>query len=103
MDYKIVETSSAVKDMERIVTYIAQSLENPQAATAFLDAVEQCYRYLETTPEMYERCHDPQLRLMGYRKAVIKHYILIYKINESQKTVYILRLFYGKQDYEKLI
>lgn len=52
---------------------------------------------------MYEKCFDPRLKREGYRKAVIKHYILVYKFDESAKTVNVLRFFYGAQDYMKQI
>lgn len=64
---------------------------------------EQCYSDLEKMPLMYEFCRDPRLRALGYRKAVIKSYIMVYKVDEAAKTVYILRFFYGRQNYEKLI
>jgi len=52
---------------------------------------------------MYERCHDVYLEKEGYRKAVIKNYMLVYKVDEAAKTVIIHRFFYGAQDYVKLI
>ncbi len=103
MKYKILETKLAQKDLEYILDYMIVSLANPSAATAFADKVEACYSNLEQMPMMYEFCHDPQLRAMGYHKVVIKNYIMIYKINEDNKTVTILRIFYGRQDYEKQI
>ena len=103
MDYKIIETELAKQDLSDIVDYIISSLENPSAATALLDEVEACYDSLEQLPLMFEMCRDPHLRAMGYRKAVIKNYIMIYKVNESSKTISIMRFFHGRQDYEKLI
>ena len=52
---------------------------------------------------MYVSCNDPHLKSLGYRKAVIRNYILIYKVDETEKIVYLMRLFHGRQDYEKLI
>jgi plasmid stabilization system protein ParE len=103
MAYDILETQLAAQDLEHIVTYIADSLANPMAASAFLDAVADCYDGLACTPLMYGFCHDPQLRKLGYHKAVIKHYVMVFKVDEAAKQVYILRFFYGRQDYEKLI
>lgn len=54
-------------------------------------------------PYLYEQCCDPRLSSKGYRKAVIKHYLLIYRVDEAQKTVYLLRFFYGRQNYETLL
>lgn len=52
---------------------------------------------------MYVKCQDMRLEKEGYRKVLIKNYVLVYKINEDSKTVNILRFFYGAQDYVKLI
>ncbi|WP_430016628.1 type II toxin-antitoxin system RelE/ParE family toxin [Paenibacillus naphthalenovorans] len=52
---------------------------------------------------MYPKCQDNRLEKEGYRKAVIKNYILVYKVDEGAEKVVILRFFYGAQDYNKLI
>lgn len=52
---------------------------------------------------MYAKCQDQRLEKEGYRKALIKNYVLVYKIDEASKTISILRFFYGAQDYVKLI
>lgn len=103
MAYKVVETELAVQDLNGILEYISVSLSNPTAASAFADEVEKCYAGLERMPLMYEQCQDVQLCALGYRKAVIKNYLLIYKVDEAEKTVYILRFFYGRQNYVELI
>lgn len=52
---------------------------------------------------MYELCRDPRLHTLEYHKAVIKNFIMVYKVDKAAKAVHILRFFYGRQDYEKLI
>lgn len=101
--YKIVLTEKANADLSEIVKYIAQHIGNPFAANALLDEIEACYGALKFTPEMYERCRDSRLQRQGYRKAVIKHYIMIYRVDTAKQCVYIMRFFYGARDYEKLI
>ncbi|HPO77421.1 MAG TPA: type II toxin-antitoxin system RelE/ParE family toxin [Thermoclostridium caenicola] len=78
-------------------------MANPTAASIFLDEVDKCYGYLKTNPMMYSKCNDGRLGKEGYHKAVIKSYILVYKVDESAKTVNVLRFFYGARDYAKLI
>ena len=99
MGYKLIETRLASQDLDNILEYMAVRLQNPAAASAFADAVEQCYDLLEHTPLMYEDCRNLRLRAKGYRKAVIRNYVLIYKVDEKNQTVLLLRFFYGKQDY----
>lgn len=103
MGYKIIKTERAERDLDRIVYYLVKSLGNPPAASALLDAIDKCYDELEDTPLIYERCSDPYLKAMGYRKAGIRNYIMVYKVDEESKTVTIMCFFHGSQDYEMLI
>lgn len=101
--YELKVSELAHQDLDKIVSYIAINLASPNAATDFLNKVEECYGYLKKNPFMYAKCQDKRLEKEGYRKISIKNYVLVYKINENVKTVNILRFFYGAQDYMKLI
>jgi plasmid stabilization system protein ParE len=89
--------------MDNIVSYIAIQLANPTAAANFLNEVKKCYGYSKSNPLIYERCHDAYLERVGYHKATIRNYMLVYKVDEAFKAVIIHRFFYGAQDYLKLI
>lgn len=93
----------AHRDLDNIISYIAVQLANPKAAGDFLDELEKCYGYLKSNPMMYAKCQNKRLEKEGYRRVLIKNYVLVYKINEASKTVSILRFFYSAQDYVKLI
>ncbi|HBQ86239.1 MAG TPA: type II toxin-antitoxin system RelE/ParE family toxin [Syntrophomonas sp.] len=101
--YRLVVSELAHIDLDNIVSYVAIQLANPMAATDFLNEVEKCYSYLKNNPRIYERCHDIRLEKEGYRRATIKNYVLVYKVDEAAKVVIIHRFFYGAQDYVKLI
>ncbi|MDD4494735.1 MAG: type II toxin-antitoxin system RelE/ParE family toxin [Eubacteriales bacterium] len=101
--YRLIVTEYADNDLDSIISYIAIQLANPVAATNLLDQVEKCYEYLKSNPYMYERSHDVRLEKEGYRKATINNYVLVYKIDEIAKAVIIYRVFYGAQNYMKLI
>ena len=101
--YKLIITELAHQDLDKIVSYIAVELVNPIAAGNFLDEVDKCYGFLKFNPWMYEKCQNKRLEKEGYRRAPIKNYLVVYKIEEESKTVIILRFFYGAQDYVKLI
>ena len=103
MAYKIHKTDAFERDLDAVIGYIVLSLENKIAAASLLDAIEKCYDDLERMPLMYEACHDPYLKELGYRKAGIHNYIIVYKVDEESKIVNIMRLFHGRQNYEKLI
>lgn len=101
--YKLTVTELAQDDLDAIVEYIACQLENPIAAGAFLDEVEACYKQLNANPFIYARSSDLRLAREGYRKAVIKKYLLMFKVDEDAETVVIYRVFYGAMDYEKML
>lgn len=103
MGYNIIESELALQDLDNILGYISYTLANPSAASSFADEVEACYSNLERMPLMYEFCHDPRLQALKYHKAIIKNYVMVYKVDEDEKSVNILRFFYGRQDYEKMI
>lgn len=101
--YRLVVSELAHIDLDIIVSYLAIQLASPMAATDFLDEVEKCYSYLKSNSYIYERCHDVRLEKEGYRRATIKNYVPVYKVDEVAKAVIIHRFFYGAQDYVNLI
>ena len=88
---------------QTVVLDIAVQLANPRAAGELLDEVDKCYSFLKDSPMIYEKCQDTRLGKEGYRKALLKNYVLVFKIDEASPTVSIMRFFYGAQDYIKLI
>ena len=103
MDYKLVVTDAAHEDLDRTFSYLSHRLSNPTAAANLLKQVHSCYQQLKSFPFLYEQCQDVRLKLMGYRKVTVGNYILVYRPDEQTQTVYILRLFHGSRDYEKLL
>lgn len=103
MAYKIIKTDAFQRDLDAAIGYLVLSLENKPAAAALLDEIEKTYDGLERMPMMCEACRDPYLKERGYRKAVIRNYIMVYTVDEDTKTVSIMRFFHGRQDYTNLI
>jgi toxin ParE1/3/4 len=99
--YDLLITEIAEQDLDGMVDYITGKLANPAAAGAFLDKTEECYGFLRRTPRMFNECADAYLKSRGYRKVLINNYLLIFRIDEKARRVYILRFFYGGQDYIK--
>lgn len=103
MSCKLVITNAANADLDEIIIYICTELANPVAAVNLLSDIENCYSLLELSPKMYALCDNERLKSKSYRKAVINDYVMLYRYDESNQTVYILRFFYGRRDYINLI
>lgn len=101
--YNIKITREAYEDIDKIVSYISGVLKNPIAASNFLDELEKSYDTIAFNPEGYALCKDERLKEREYRKIVIKNYIVFYRADISENTVYIMRVIYGRRDYAKLI
>ncbi len=98
--YKIIITNLANEDLEEIVVYMATNLKVPIAATNFLDEVEHAYSNLLLNPFMYEKI---ELNNNIYRRAVIKKYIMLYRVDENSGIIYISRFFHGTRNFENLL
>ena len=103
MTYDLIITEAAHRDLEEALSYIAGHLANPAAAARLLKQVAVCYAQLRSFPALYERCRDPRLSALGYRKVPVGNYILIYRAEEAAHKIYILRFFYGSREYERLL
>ena len=103
MAYKVKITESADRDLDEILTYIAESLANPKAATDFADTLNERYATLEHHPLMFELSRNKRLANMGYRRFVVGSYVVLYLVDDVRQEVTIARIFYGRRDYEKHI
>ncbi len=103
MDYKVIVTKDTHDDVDEALDYIANRLQNPIAAKNLLDKIEEAYNELAFNPYMYEECSNERLQSIGYRKVVVMNYIIICRVDDEEKTVYVLGMFYGRRDYAKLI
>jgi plasmid stabilization system protein ParE len=54
-------------------------------------------------PYRCEYSHNEILRYKGYRRLVIHKYVVLYSVDEENKTVIVMRVFYGAMDYEKYV
>lgn len=52
---------------------------------------------------MYSEIQDLRLAREGYRKVIVKNYIGLYKVDDENKVVNMIRIVYGRMDYTKLV
>ncbi|MBP5157552.1 MAG: type II toxin-antitoxin system RelE/ParE family toxin [Treponema sp.] len=101
-DVRIVEKAEA--DLSEIVTYISDTLCNPKAAEGVLEEFLQERDNIADNPYMYPLSNDPVLQAEGYHRFLFKkNYIALYLIDDAEKEVSIMRIFYAKRDYGNLI
>ena len=100
--YRVNISDRADYELDKILAYIAADLAAAHAAASFVDEVYKCYDRLEENPFIFEECRDPKLQREGYRRAIIKNYVMLYKVYDH-KLVVVHHFFYGGQDYANLV
>lgn len=103
MNYNIIVSESAIKDLDEIIKYIIEVLLNNKAASDFIDEVERKYIEVSKYPYMFELSRDYRLRKKGYHRVVINNYVILYLINDKSKEVIISGIFYGGQNYKNYL
>lgn len=103
MGYKLIIAKEAHEDISDIVGYIIHELKNRQAATGFIDDLEASYRKVIQNPQIYSLCNDKRLAFLGYRKIIIKNYLILYRIDEKDNVIYIVRVVYGGRNYPEML
>lgn len=103
MAYKPIVSKEVHIDIDDIVNYIAVELSNPDTATSFLDDVDRSYHKVIDNPHMYSFCNDVRLKIDGYRKIVIKNYLILYRIDDEKKFVIVVRIIYAGRNYTELL
>lgn len=93
--YKVMLLSRALKDLDGIYEYIAKSLSEPETALNLVDSIEEQILSLEYMPY---RC--PERRIgsyagKGYRQLIVKNYTVIYRVEESTKSVIVVTVRYA--------
>ena len=98
--YDIILTKSAKENLTEIYSYISQNLKEPSVANKLMQRIEKSIFNLERLPYIHQKIHI-KLGNKKYRRLIVGNYIILYKIDESNKIVYISNVIYGKKDYLK--
>ena len=101
--FKVSYSPAAQDDIRAIYTYIAFELEAEQAARGQVDRIRDAVRKLDTMPERHETVDWEPWSSMGMRKLPVDNYIVFYLVDNNDKTVIVIRVFYGGRDIEKIV
>ena len=100
MMYNVQYLPLAEEDVLEAVRYIAERLENPAAASALLDELDEAADGLSRFPYMGSPYHTDRPMRDELRMLPVKNYVLYYTVTEE--AVEIRRFIHGKRDRSKL-
>ena len=101
--YKTVISAAFEADLDSVMTYIETELFNAGAAANLLDRSEETVARIAENPLMYPLYHDDDIAARGYHYTIVGNYLIFYKINETDKSVFIARFLYGGQNITEQI
>ncbi|MCL2615556.1 MAG: type II toxin-antitoxin system RelE/ParE family toxin [Dehalococcoidia bacterium] len=101
--YRIEVTTKAKLDMRGIHEYVAHVLCEPNIADRLLDKIETRILTLRNLPFKHAPARNEHARIRDLRKLVVDNYFVFYAIDEMHKTIYIVRVLYGRMDWLNII
>ena len=101
--YKVLMTGPAAKDLQLIAGYIADELLEPAIAKKLVSKIKEAVMSLAKMPTRHALVADERLAAQGIRKLIVENHIAFYVKSEKDETVTVIRILYGRRDWEHLI
>ena len=103
MDYNVVITSDAEKDLDSFIHYLLFEKKNEQAAYRVLDDFEKTKQILSVVAGSLNYCANSQLKRLGYKRLNFQHhrYFMLFRLVNNLAIVD--NIFHELQDYESFI
>ena len=96
MAYKLAYTPRFDRDLSEVLDYIAVKLQNPTAASAFLDELEKAVLSVLEFPLASTPYPSVKPRPLPYYRIQVKNYAAFYVVDRD--TVEFRRLLYARSD-----
>ncbi len=97
-EYKIKLTPQAKEHLIQIRDYIGLELSAPVIAKNILEFFKEKIKTLSYLPERNPQIIEEPWGSNGVRKLIVKNYYVYYIISETEKTVKIIAVIYGKRE-----
>lgn len=94
------------EDLDEKITYIAEKLKNPKAASDLLDKVEKAILDRLPVAESFEPYHSIRERKYAYYRIYVDNFTIYYVViddKENAPTMEVRRFLYNRQDRHLLI
>ena len=101
--YDVLITDEASNDIKGIADYISSGLREPALALKLISRFNDAISSLEDMPQRCSLVADEILAQQGIRKMLVENYIVLYVIDETEGTVYVIRILYNRRDWKSII
>ena len=104
--YRLSYLSLFYEDLDEKITYIAETLKNPQAANDLLDKVEDAIKERLPVAESFEPYHSVRERRYAYYRIYVDNYIIYYVViddDPDEPVMEVRRFLYNRQNRDELV
>ena len=102
-NYRYHFTKKAEADLGEILSYISVELSNPEAAASFLKDLLAVIASICSVPKIGSIVENEFLPDKEIRKSLVGNYVLYYLPDTEEKSIYILRILYGRRNLDELV
>ena len=92
--YKVMINPRAIRELDNIYEYIASEKLAPENAKGPVDRIKKAVLSLDTFPQSHQERNEGRYAGKSYRQLLIDNYIVIFRIDETYKTVYVVTIQY---------
>ena len=92
--YKVKVNPSAIRELDHIYEYIANEKLAPENAKGQVDRIKKAILSLDTFPQSHQERNEGRYAGKVYRQLLLDNYIAIFRIDDTQKTVYVVTIQY---------
>ncbi len=97
--YRIKLMSRAVRDLDGIYEYIANTLLEPETALNLVNQIENAILSLETMPYRCPERKRGSYANRGYRQLFVENYTAVFRIDEVKKMVVVVTVRYSPSEF----
>lgn len=102
-DYSYRFTEKAQHDLAKILQYIDSDLNNRTAAQTLGRKIFATIDSARHFPESGKLVENEFLSDKTVRRLLVDNYTVFYKTEEKEKTLYVLRIVYGKSNLDEIL
>ena len=103
MAYSIIVAPRTLHDLDELSDYIGDTLCAPDAARGLVSRIVEAIGKLADFPYEGAKVHFDFVPDYEIRRVVVQEYLIFYRIDEAQHTVYVLRIRYGRTNYMRYL
>ena len=93
-NYKVKVNPKAIRDLDNIYEYIANEKLSPENANGQVERIKKAILNLAIFPQSHQERNEGRYARKGYRQLLIDNYMVIFRVDEANKIVYVVTIQY---------